>query len=84
MFNIEEDRNPEEQLDELLVEEAEPAKPLDSWVELLLKAVDAMCVGRYADVRAMNEILNELDSIEMPWIHLVHSELVRVADRVHR
>lgn len=43
-----------------------------------------MCVGRYADVHALNTILNELDQMPMPWMQLVHSELVRVADFVHR
>lgn len=42
-----------------------------------------MCISRYADVNALNTILNELDQIKMPWTQLVHSELVRVAEVVH-
>lgn len=43
-----------------------------------------MCIGRYADVNALNAILNDLDQIPMPWIQLAHSELVQIADFVHR
>jgi hypothetical protein len=83
-IDIEEDLDPSFELPELEMQPIFEDKKLESWVELLLKAVDSMCVGRYADVNALNTILNELDRIKMPWQQFLHANLVRVAEVVHK
>lgn len=83
-IDIEEDRGGESSIPELELESKQDPEKLASWIELILQAVDSMCVVRYADVRALNSLLNELDQMPMPWIQLVHSELVSLADYVHR
>ncbi|KAI6206451.1 hypothetical protein M3Y94_00912100 [Aphelenchoides besseyi] len=53
------------------------------WIDLVLTAVDSMCINRHADVKAMNTILNELDNMPMEWSQLLHSELVSLAEQIH-
>ncbi|KAI6180608.1 FAT domain-containing protein [Aphelenchoides besseyi] len=53
------------------------------WLDLVLTAVDSMCINRHADVKAMNTILNELDEMPMEWSHFLYSELVTLAEQIH-
>ncbi|KAI6216477.1 Transcription-associated protein 1 [Aphelenchoides fujianensis] len=83
VVRLAEDRDPDAPVDEELRFEAttasrRPRKRPPPRKEMLLTAVDAMCVQRFADVKAMNTILNELDALPMEWTHTLHCALVRL------
>ncbi|CAD5212386.1 unnamed protein product [Bursaphelenchus okinawaensis] len=64
---------------ELELKENETRKEEEA-MPLLLSVIDTVCIDRYADIKALNQILNELDNFPETWAEQVYKRLV---DLVH-
>lgn len=69
---------------ELAVDVAEETQKPNTSLELLMGAVDSLCVDRFADMKTLNRILNELDSFPVSWAENVYMSMAETVEFVQR